>query len=151
MSGPRGRAPHGLIETTLVHLQTAWVEREQEAKAMRDLGFHSTAAALRLYSLEILVKVVICKRLNLPSLPAACKSHNLAELLVFTGAWLEMQDPSSSLVRLNWDTLVEASREGLNDLRYQPREELSLEAAAEIDEALDEPENGVLAWLLKHI
>ncbi|WP_165066028.1 hypothetical protein [Paludisphaera rhizosphaerae] len=149
MSSAKGRVPQGLIDTTLVHLEAAWKEREEEAKGLSGLGFHSTAAALRLYALEILVKVVICKHLNLPSLPAACKSHNLVELLVYTGAWREMQDPSCSLVRENWDTLVEYSRDRLNDLRYEPRTELTQEDVARIDAALDEPDTGVLAWLSK--
>lgn len=149
MTAPKGRPPQGLIDTTLTHLEGAWKEREEEAKGLASLGYHSTAAGLRLYALEILVKILICKRLNLPSLPAACKSHNLVELLVYTGAWQEMQDPSCSLVRANWDTLVEYSRDRLNDLRYQPRAELNQEDVARIDAALDEPDTGVLAWLSK--
>jgi len=150
MSGPAGRVPRGLLtETTLANLEIAWNEREAEARALSQLGFHSTAAALRLYALEIQVKITICQRLELPCLPSACKTHDLAELLVFTGRWRELQDPSYSLVRRNWDILLEYGKTRLNDLRCQPRAALDPADAAKIDEALDDPHNGVQAWLSK--
>lgn len=148
MNGAAGRAPKGLMtETTLADLEIAWNERQEEARALRDRGFHSTAAALRLYSLEIQVKILICHHLALPCLPNACKTHDLTELIIFTGLWRELQDPSFSLVRENWDILQIHSKSRLNDLRYQPRADLDLDDAAKIDEALDDPVNGVQAWL----
>jgi len=36
----------------------------------------------------------------------------------------------------------------LNDQRYQPRATFSTKDAEEINNALDDPVNGVLAWLL---
>jgi len=150
MSGSQGRVSRGLlIETTLSNLEVAWNEREEAARTLRQAGFHSTAAALRLYSLEIYVKIVICKHLILPCFPGACKTHDLADLLIFTGLWQELQDPSNSSIRQNWDILLEYSKERLNDLRYQPRAELDLIDAARIEQALDDPDHGVQAWLSK--
>lgn len=152
MSGTAGRAPKGLLtETTRANLEIAWNEREEEARTLRQAGFRSTAAALRLYSLEILVKIVICKRLELPCLPGACKTHELADLLIFTGLWAELQEPSFSPIRRNWDILQEYSKERLNDLRYQPRAELDPTDADRIDQALDDPNYGVQAWLSKRL
>jgi len=150
MSGPAGRGAKGLLtETTLANLEIAWGEREEEARALSQLGFHSTAVALRLYALEIQLKIAICRHLGLPSLPSACKTHDLSELLVFTGRWRELQDSPHSPVRLNWDILLAYSQAKLNNLRYQPRADLDLADAANIDEALDDPVNGVRAWLSK--
>jgi len=150
MSGAGGRRAKGLLtETTLADLEIAWGEREEEARALSQLGFHSTAAALRLYALEIQIKIAVCKHLGLPNLPSACKTHDLGELLVFTGRWRELQDAPHSPVRLNWDILLAYSQAKLNNLRYQPRAELDLADAAKIDQALDDPVGGVQAWLLK--
>jgi hypothetical protein len=148
MSGPAGHGPKGLMaQTSLARLEVAFREREEEAREMRRLGFHSTAAALRLYALEIRVKIAICKLLDLPCLPSACKTHDLSELIIFTGLWRELQDPSFSMIRENWDILQEYSKARLNDLRYQPRAELDPDDAAKIEAALDDPADGVLAWL----
>ncbi len=151
MPGPAGRTPRGLIQTTLADLEAALGERREEAEALRERGFHSTAVALRLYSLEIVVKIAICRRLRLPRLPAACKTHDLAELLFFTGAWHEIEDEAGQEVRKRWDVAVEYSRERLNDLRYEPRSKLTAEEVARIEEALDDPTHGVLAWLSRHM
>ncbi len=138
----------GLSQTTLAHLEAAWKEREDEAKVLSSRGFRSTSASLRIYALEILLKVFVCRKLDLPLLPSACKTHNLEEVLLFTGLTKELQEPSRASIRQSWDILVDYSKKQLNDQRYQPRSTFSSAEADQIDHALDDPNLGVLAWLL---
>ncbi|OJV88525.1 MAG: hypothetical protein BGO34_17990 [Bacteroidia bacterium 44-10] len=147
--------PQGFIGTALTDLEVAWRERIEEAEVLETAGFHSTAAALRLYALEILVKVVICKHLGLSLLPVVCKKHELVNLIIHTGLWKELQvDPPTRLLA-NWDILANYSESRLNDLRYEPREKLTEADATRIKEALhgseQHPDDGVVAWLSKHI
>lgn len=147
--GPR---PHtGLMpETTRADLEIAWKEREAEATHLAAAGFHSMTVAIRLYSLEIRLKWMICRHLNLDQLPRACKTHDLSELAIFTGLMSELDEPNRENLRLNWDRLADFSKKQLNDLRYLPRASLGADKLAEVVSALDDPADGVLGWLSGH-
>jgi hypothetical protein len=143
--------PSGLLqETTRADLDSAWLEREEEAQALLTSGYRSVALSLRLYALEIRLKSRICKQLNLDFLPKACKTHDLGELLIFTGLWQIMTDPSNQPIRQNWDLLVTFSKGSLNNIRYLPRGNLPLNVLDPLFAALDDPTHGVLQWLSKH-
>jgi hypothetical protein len=152
MNGPGGAwLPAGLLQdATLADLEIAWREREEEAQALSAQGFDSVALSLRLYSLEIRLKVVICKRLDLLFLPKACKTHDLSELIIFTGIWRELEEPANAAIRQHWDRLVDFSKKRLNDVRYLPRTKLDATLLASLTAALDDPGDGVLAWLSRH-
>ncbi len=105
------------------------------------------ALALRLYALEIRIKTFICKRLRLDNLPRACKTHDLSELIIFTGLWEQLQDPVNAAIRTNWDLLADFSRVQLNDQRYLPRGLLDPGLLKACSDALDDPRDGVLPWL----
>ncbi len=108
------------------------------------------ALAMRLYALEIRLKWYVCRHLQLESLPKVCKTHDLAELVIFTGLWSELDDPANGDLRSNWDGLATFSKMGLNEIRYQPNSALDTVKRARLSAALDDPVNGVLAWLSKH-
>jgi len=61
------------------------------------------ALSLRLYSLEIRLKACVCRILKLSHLPKVCKTHDLSELIIFTGLWEELENPASAILRRNWD------------------------------------------------
>lgn len=134
-------------ETSLDDLETAWQERAEEAEAMARLGFLSTSASLRIHALEVLLKTLVCERLRVFSLPAACRTNELDELLIYTGLRGEIENPALSSVRMNWNLLVNYSKRILDDRRDEPRGTYSREEADEINQALDDPDTGVLAWL----
>jgi hypothetical protein len=77
-----------------------------------------------MYALEILLKTLVRRKLDLPKLPAACKTHDLSEIVLFTGLKRELEDPKRALLRQNWDRLVEFSKQRLNDQRYLPPREV---------------------------
>jgi hypothetical protein len=149
-AGAASPNPGLLPETTLVDLDAAWNEREQEANLLMTQGFSSIGLALRLYALEIRLKVLICKQLRLSVLPKACKTHDLSELIIFTGMWEELGDPVNSTIRQNWDFLVDFSKKDLNNLRYIPRQKLAASELSNLIAALDDTQNGVLSSLSRH-
>lgn len=146
-ASPGHPAPGLLAEASLADLEAAWRERDAEAHQLMIHGYHSTALSLRLYSLEIRIKTFICNHLRLSHLPKVCKTHDLKELIIFTGMWSELQDPANATVRQNWDLLADFSKVRLNDQRYLPRGLLDPEELMRYNEAFDDPQDGVLAWL----
>jgi hypothetical protein len=150
-SASSGRpAPVFLLEASVAELEVAWKEREEEARELKTHGYESTALSFRLYSLEIRIKTLICKQLKLSHLPKVCKTHDLSELITFTGMWEELEDPANGVVRQNWDLLVNFSKVRLNDQRYLPRAMLGPKDLKKLNDALDDPRDGVLTWLSKH-
>jgi hypothetical protein len=145
--GSGGPVPGLIPGTTLADLEVAWREREEEARELVALGFHSMALSLRIYALEIWVKTFICKRLRLDNLPRACKTHDLSELIIFTGLWEQLQDPANAAIQQNWDLLATFSKVRLNDQRYLPRGLLDPGLLKACSAALDDPRDGVLPWL----
>lgn len=147
-TGGGGGLVSGLLPgTTLADLDIAWREREEEARQLLALGCDSMALALRLYALEIRIKTFICKRLRLDNLPRACKTHDLFELIIFTGLWAELRDPANAAILRNWELLANFSRVRLNDQRYLPRGLLDPTVIRACQDALDDPRDGVLPWL----
>jgi len=143
-------APGLLPETSVTDLEVAWKEREAEARELTVPGFHSMALSMRLYSLEIRLKTHICRLLKLSHLPRVCKTHDLSELIIFTGMREELENPANGILRRNWDLLVDFSKLRLNDQRYLPRATLDPKDLKLYNDALDDPQDGVLAWLSKH-
>jgi hypothetical protein len=66
-------------------LEVAWQDRLADAQALFDAGRHAWAIATALYALEIRLKVLICKRLDVPDLPKAFETHDLDSLLLLAG------------------------------------------------------------------
>lgn len=138
-----------LPDTSRADLEAAWPEREAEAALLAAAGLRAMAASLRCYALEVRIKALICLRLNLDYLPRACKTHDLKELIIFTGLRSELFEPANGLILVNWDRLTNFSAKYLNVLRYQPNLNYPLIEANQLDAALDDPQHGVLAWLSK--
>lgn len=134
-------------DTTRSGLRAAWPERNAEAEVLIQAGMKSMGVCLKLYALEVRVKTRICDHLELNLLPQVCKTHDLSELIIFTGLSSELADPANARVKVFWDILAQFSREDLNKLRYSSQNQLSQADADQILEALDEPLDGVFAWL----
>lgn len=144
---PGGGAKTGLSrENTVDDLETAWKEREAEASALAS-RYPSIALALRLDALEIRLKTIICRTLKTEFPPNHCRTHDLAELLLFTGRSTHLDDRVVPGLRQNWDRLVTFSRERLNNLRYSPNITLSAVEVKMVIDAFGDSSNGVWTWL----
>jgi hypothetical protein len=96
------------------------------------------------YSLEINLKVLICKRLNLSRLPKAFEIHDLEGLLVLTGLRTALSF-SPKAVQSNWQDVVDVSLT-VNELRYSPSNWNQTDAQAFLGKLRDLPDE-VLPWL----
>lgn len=136
-------------ETTLNDLDAAWSERETEARSMA-AHFPVASLVLRIYSLEIRIKTIICRTLTVDCLPKHCKTHELDELIIFTGLFAELNDPSNAGIRQSWDILADFAKNRLNKIRYLPASRMPSPDLAKCIDALDNPRDGVWTWLSKH-
>ena len=147
--GGAGSGTGLMLDTTLVDLEAAWREREREAAALA-AGYPATSLTLRLYALEIRIKTMICRRLAINYLPKHCKTHELEELMIFTGLIAELDDPANAGIRQNWDVLVHFAKTRLNNVRYLPGNALTAADLTRLLNALDDPSDGVWPWLSRH-
>jgi hypothetical protein len=127
-------------------LEAAWQDRLADAEALLAAGRHAWAIATGLYALEIRLKVLICKRLDLQHLPKGFEIHDLDGLLLLTGLSQKMQKKGARKTRLNWDGIVNVARV-LNDLRYQPAANWTATDSHTFFRRLNDPPDGVLPWL----
>jgi len=130
----------------LVDLQAAAVDRLQDADVLFAQGRFASSIAMGVYSLEIYLKVLICKRLNLKALPTAFEIHDLDGLLVLCGL-RAANDSASAAVRRNW-TGISDSASKINDFRYLPASKWNQTLALAFLQQLRDPPDGVLPWLL---
>ena len=149
MSSASGwKSPSGLMDNTRrVDLEVAWPEREEEAASLRASGSRAMEICLRFYALVIRIKAMICKHLGLDLLPRGCKTHDLSELLIFSGHHRTLLESADSPIQESWDRLAKFSKERLNDVRYLPDASLSDEDYRTLSDGFDESSRGTHAWL----
>jgi hypothetical protein len=134
------------LGASLTDLEASAAERLQDAEMLLAAGRFPSAIAMGVYSLEIHLKVLICKKLNLTGLPRAFEIHELESLLVLSGLQAA-RDSASPSIQFNWEEIVDQSLQ-INELRYlSPANWNQREAEAFFQQLRDSPD-GVLPWLL---
>jgi hypothetical protein len=136
------------LGTTRTDLEAAWPARLAEAQSLHAAGHHAWAIATAVYALEIRLKVMICKKLDLEKLPRAFEIHDLDSLLLLAGLSQRIERRGALRVKFTWE-LIKREAEGLNDLRYGPASHWTAAQAADLLRALTDPTEGVLSWLSK--
>ena len=136
------------LGSPLADLEAAWPDRLRDAEALLAAGRNGWAIATGLYTLEIRLKVLICRKLDLAQLPRPFEVHDLPGLLVLSGLSRRIQRKPARRVKLNWDRIVEMSPH-LNEFRYTADAKWSAAQAQEFFRQLRDPPNGVLVWLDK--
>ena len=126
-------------------LQVAAADRLLDAEALFAAGRFASAVAMGVYALEIQLKVLICKRLNLSALPKAFEIHELESLLVLSGLQA-VRDSAHTDVTFNWERIVSRSLQ-INELRYSASTNWSQTDAVDFFQQLRDPPHGVLPWL----
>jgi hypothetical protein len=127
-------------------LDKAWTDRLADAKALLGAKRSAWSIASGLYALEIRLKFLVCKNLDLSYLHGAAFTHDLSALLILAGLSQRINDPSLSGVKINWDEILIVA-EQLEDLRYRPDSNWPFSQAESFLGWLDHPSTGVLTWL----
>ncbi|MDX2039216.1 MAG: hypothetical protein SFX72_21395 [Isosphaeraceae bacterium] len=125
-------------------LELAWVDRRDDARILAERGRTGLAIACGIYALEIKLKTIICRKLDLERSPKEFEIHDLQGLLTVAG--LSRKINAHPLIKLQWVRVVETARE-LNDFRYRPNHSFSIEQMTEFFFSLEDPAEGVLPWL----
>jgi hypothetical protein len=143
MAGERSFASFG---AKLNDLNAAWADRLKDAEALRQAGRYSTAITMGLYALEIRLKVRICQKLDLTSLPKPFEIHDLEGLLVVGGLKKSLSTKNARHVKANWTKLKETAK-GLNELRYQSGLAKNQQESDDFFDQRIDPNEGVLPWI----
>lgn len=96
------------------------------------------------YSVEILLKVRICRHLRLSKLPKAFEIHNLDSLLLLAGLKDELDQDAP--VKTNWNK-IKGLVGRVDDLRYGPGSLMKKKDADAFHYCLWESDDGVIPWL----
>lgn len=146
MAGDRSFAKLG---APVNELDKAAVERLADAELLLAADRYSSAVMMGLYALEIRLKVLICRRLDLDQLPRAFEIHDLESLLVLAGLSRKIRSIKRPRgVHKNWLELLRASEE-LNEFRYAAKPGWDKTWASQVLSQLRDQPNGVLPWLSK--
>ncbi len=130
-------------------LEQAAEDRFEDAKALLLAGRHAAAIAHGFYALEIRLKVLICRRLDVPKLPHVFQTHSLEALMLHTGLANKIRGVKRPrAVAKNWDELL-ALFQQVDQIRYQPDPKWDERLAKRVLHQLGDPPNGVLLWLKK--
>jgi HEPN domain-containing protein len=129
-------------------LEHAAEERLKDARALLDAGRFATSIAYSVYSLEIELKVLVCRRLDLLSLPTAFQTHDLDDLLLLAGVSnLMKRVKRPRQLKRNWDELTDLP--SVDQMRYSLNPGWDEVRAKRVLQLLSDPKNGVIPWRRK--
>jgi hypothetical protein len=131
-------------------LEQASKERLEDAEHLLKAGRHAAAIMNGIYALEIILKVIICRRLDVPNLPRVFETHDLDGLMLHAGLTRKIASVKRpSDVSVNWERLRLLAGE-LERLRYVPDPvKWGRHQAELVLRQLRDPPHGVLLWLTK--
>ncbi len=131
--------------------------RLKEAKVLFANGLYDGAVYMAGYSVELALKASICKALDVDDFfstgkytqTKTLKTHNLADLLVFSGLQTKfrIEQANNTPTFQQWSHLSSIWSE---QLRYMPEGTYRKKDAEQIISAIENPNNGILIWIQKH-
>jgi hypothetical protein len=137
-----GGSKFATLGAPLADLDASASERLQDADMLFAAGRFGSAIAMGVYSLEIHLKVRICKKLNLTGLPKAFEIHELESLLVLSGLQAA-RDSAPPPLQFNWEEIADRSLQ-INDMRYLSLSNWNQSDALTFLQQLRDPPDGVL-------
>ena len=147
MAGDRG---FDRLGATRIDLRKAADERLIDSEVLFQGGRYSAAVAMAVYSLEICLKVEICRRLDLESLPRLFEIHDLDGLLLLSGLRKKLHtDLRYRDVKVSWE-IITRDIPGVDRLRYGSNPVWDETWATERLACLRGKPDGVIPWLRKH-
>ncbi len=120
-----------------------------DARALLSAGRAAASMAAALYGLEIQLKVLVCRRLDLDQLPRAFEIHDLKDLLILAGLGRRLKEHAPMSVQFHWDEVVTKFAGRLNEYRYSPESRWAVADAKALIKYLETPRTAVLSWLRK--
>ena len=142
------------------HIRTLAQSRLEEADCLLQNGFSSAAYYLAGYAVELTLKARVCHHLDIQDfyvgddikpVKQAFMTHNLEQLLMLAGLKAALEEKTSSTspnfdrtLSENWNIILRWNE----SKRYESS--ISQTTAAELIQALGDPQNGILSWLAKH-
>jgi hypothetical protein len=136
------------LGASIADLDQACQERLDDAKILLRGGRYAAAITHAIYALEIKLKVLICRRLDISRLPKVFEIHDLEALMLHTGLNTKLQRSKRlQAVATNWNELVDLSRK-MDQIRYKPDpNQWNKQLAELVLHHLQDPHDGVLPWL----
>jgi len=125
--------------------------RLEEAETLFNAGLYDGAVYLCGYVIEMALKAIICKLLDIDEYPSTGKLksiyavHDFYQLLLLSGLKNKVNSAHPAL-HANWSLTIPWSPE----IRYQPRGTISKDQAEQILNAVRDKPNGVLRWIMKY-
>ena len=126
-------------------------EKLADAELLLSAGRHSNAYYLAGYAVELLLKAIISRRFLADTIPDrrlvnAVHTHNLRELVAHAGldVPLAQEQKSSAAFSASWQMATDWTEES----RYAS---WSLDEAASLLTALNDPKAGVVRWLRQYL
>lgn len=138
----------GKLGTALAELEAAWPDRLADAEALLIAGRYGWAIATGLYALEIRLKALVCRRLDVTGLPKGLETHDLPALLLFAGLSNRITRKPARGVKRSWDGVLDFAPQ-LNDYRYSADAKWPGHRALQFFSYLRDPPYGVMLWLSK--
>lgn len=138
----------------LVDLEKAVGERLDDANALFEAGRYASTIAMAFYALEIQLKVVICRRMDLKMLPRAFEIHDPEALMMLTGLSKKIgQVKRPRAVANHWNELTTVAKESVfESIRYIPTPALwDEEKARKVLLQVQDPSTGVIPWLSRQM
>jgi HEPN domain-containing protein len=116
--------------------------RLDDAEALLLANRYASAVVHALYALEIKLKAVICRRLDVTALPVIFQTHDLEALLLHAGLFHKIRRVKRPRgVFTNWDDLLITSmRKEVREARYSPHPILGRELATDPPSASRRPQ-----------
>jgi len=137
------------LGTAARDLEESAIERFKDAEALFDAGQFAGSVMMALYALEIRLKVVICRHLNLEKLPTPFQTHDLEGLLILSGQFNRLHTAKRPKnLATNWEELIQIYRRA-DQIRYANDPYWSREKAERVLKLFRDPTSGVLTWLEK--
>jgi hypothetical protein len=143
-----GRGSLAKLGNPVSELEAAARERLLDAEALLSAGRFASSIAFGLYALEIELKVVICRRLDLEALPIIFQTHDRKGLLMFAGLSKKIKRVKRPLsLKKNWDELIELPE--IDTLRYTHDPRWDEPKARRVLQLLCDKNGGVIPWVKK--
>ena len=141
---------------TVAEIQGLFAKRLEEARLLLSNGYFEGAFYLAGYAIELMLKARICKHLEIEDfylkqpepLRKAYFIHNIEQLLTLSGLRRKYEDEtdpskgSNKALNKHWNKICSWNEAARYDCHVQQKDAIAL------INAIDNPKNGFLPWLL---